>query len=55
MRMVRWMPKNNENEQWERERQDAIWFFDELTPAQEYDKHTAERERLKRLYEDELV
>lgn len=42
-------------DKWEQERQDAIDFFDGLTPQQEYDLHSKRRDELKQQHEDECI
>ena len=42
-------------EKWEQERQDAIKFFNGLTPQQEYDLHSKRRAELKQQFEDEAI
>ena len=41
-------------EKWEQERQDAIKFFNGLTPQQEYDLHSKRRAELKQQFKDSL-
>ena len=44
-----------DTEKWEQERQDAIKFFNGLTPQQEYDLHSKRRAELKQQFEDEAI